>query len=158
MLEQHTMPWNHTSSQPARKGLWLLYALITARFEFRAPLHTLRATLGTSESYVVRISLHVKMRFLKRKSGDDFELVTVNTDNLPSSAILSHTWTDGEEVAYEELVASTGKNKAGYDKIRFCGERAAAENLQYFWVDSCCIDKFSMQELQTAINSMFRWY
>ena len=98
------------------------------------------------------------MRFLKRKSGDDFELVTVSTDNLPSYAILSHTWTDGEEVAYEELVAGTGKNKAGYDKIRFCGERAAAENLQYFWVDSCCIDKFNMQELQTAINSMGRWY
>lgn len=97
------------------------------------------------------------MRLLRRKSNGDFELVTFNTDDLPPYAILSHTWTDGE-VTYDELVAETGKNKAGYDKIRFCGERAAADNLQYFWVDTCCIDKSTNQELQTAINSMFRWY
>jgi hypothetical protein len=77
------------------------------------------------------------MRLLRRKSNDDFELATFNTDDLPPYAILSHTWTDGE-VTYDELVAGTGKNKAGYDKIRFCGERATADNLQYFWVDTCC--------------------
>jgi hypothetical protein len=97
------------------------------------------------------------MRLLRRKSSDDFELATFNTDDLPPYAILSHTWTDGE-VTYDELVAGTGKNKAGYDKISFCGERATADNLQYFWVDTCCIDKSINQELQTAINSMFRWY
>ena len=97
------------------------------------------------------------MRLLRSKSNDDdFELATF-ADEIPPYAILSHTWTDGE-VIYDELVAGTGKNKAGYDKIRFCGERAAADNLQYFWVDTCCIDRSAMQELQTAINSMFRWY
>jgi hypothetical protein len=30
--------------------------------------------------------------------------------------------------------------------------------LQYFWVDTCCIDKSNAVELQEAINSMFRWY
>jgi hypothetical protein len=30
--------------------------------------------------------------------------------------------------------------------------------LQYFWIDTCCIDKSSSTELQEAINSMFRWY
>jgi len=98
------------------------------------------------------------MRLLRRKSNDGFELITFRTDDLPPYAILSHTWIDGEEVTYDELVAVTGKNKAGYDKIRFCGERAAADNLQYFWVDTCCINKSNSQELQTAINSMFRWY
>lgn len=101
--------------------------------------------------------MHVKMRLLRLKSDDDFELVTF-TDNLPSYAILSHTWTDGEEVTYNELVVGTGKNKAGYAKIRFCGERAAHDGLQYFWVDTCCIDKTTSDELSTAINSMFRWY
>lgn len=101
--------------------------------------------------------MHVKMRLLRLKSDDDFELVTF-TDNLPSYAILSHTWTDGEEVTYNELVAGTGKNKAGYAKVRFCGERAAHDDLQYFWVDTCCIDKTTSDELSTAINSMFRWY
>jgi hypothetical protein len=97
------------------------------------------------------------MRLLRSKSNDDdFELVTF-TDEIPPYAILSHTWTDSE-VTYDELVARTGKSKAGYDKIRFCGERAAADNLQYFWVDTCCIDKSSSAELTEAINSMFKWY
>jgi hypothetical protein len=98
------------------------------------------------------------MRLLKRKSDDGFDLITFRTDDLPPYAILSHTWTDGKEVTYSELVAGTGKNKAGYDKIRFCGERAAADNLQYFWVDTCCIDKSSSSELSESINSMFQWY
>ncbi|OCK72920.1 HET-domain-containing protein, partial [Lepidopterella palustris CBS 459.81] len=98
------------------------------------------------------------MRLLRLKSGDDFELITFNTDDLPSYAILSHTWTDGEEITYNELVAGTGKDKAGYTKIRFCGERAAQDGLQYFWVDTCCINKSTSDELSMAINSMFRWY
>ena len=50
----------------------------------------------------------------------------------------------------------TGKSKAGYDKIRFCGEQAQRDGLQYFWVDTCCIDKSNNNELSEAINSMFR--
>jgi hypothetical protein len=50
------------------------------------------------------------------------------------------------------------KSKAGYSKIRFCGYQAAKDDLQYFWVDTCCIDKSSSAELSEAINSMFRWY
>jgi hypothetical protein len=48
--------------------------------------------------------------------------------------------------------------KAGYRKIQFCGEQARHDGLQYFWVDTCCIDKSSSNELAEAINSMFRWY
>jgi hypothetical protein len=43
-------------------------------------------------------------------------------------------------------------------KSRFCGEQARRDGLQYFWIDTCCIDKSSSAELQEAINSMFRWY
>jgi len=98
------------------------------------------------------------MRLLRHKSCDGFELVTYNTDDLPPYAILSHTWTEGEEVTYDELLADTGKGKAGYAKIRFCGERAAQDGLQFFWVDTCCIDNRCTTELTEAINSMFRWY
>ncbi|KIM97110.1 hypothetical protein OIDMADRAFT_130237 [Oidiodendron maius Zn] len=100
------------------------------------------------------------MRLLRRNSDYDFELVTFSVDDLtPPYAILSHTWTDGEEVTYDELVAGTARNKAGgYAKIRFCGERAAEDGFRYFWVDTCCINKSIRQELDTAINSMFRWY
>jgi hypothetical protein len=98
------------------------------------------------------------MRLLKYKSNDEFELVTFGNDGLPPYAILSHTWIDGEEVTYDELLAGTGKDKAGYAKIRFCGERAAQDNIQYFWVDTCCINKHSSAELSESINRMYHWY
>ncbi|KAF2630919.1 kinesin light chain 1 [Macroventuria anomochaeta] len=98
------------------------------------------------------------MRLLKRLPSGGFELVSFSDDDPPPYAILSHTWSEGQEVTYSELVAATGTEKTGYDKIRFCGERAAADGLEYFWVDTCCIDKSISHELSTAINSMFRWY
>jgi hypothetical protein len=98
------------------------------------------------------------MRLLKSSSNGDFELVSFDEDSPPPYAILSHTWAEGQEVTYGELVAGTGRDKTGFSKIRFCGEQAAADGLQYFWVDTCCIDKSVAQELQTAINSMFRYY
>ena len=98
------------------------------------------------------------MRLLKRLTDNAIELVSFDDNDVPSYAILSHTWTDGQEVTYNELVAGTGKDKTGYDKISFCVERAAKDDLQYCWIDTCCIDKSTSDELQTAINSMFRWY
>jgi hypothetical protein len=101
------------------------------------------------------------MRLLKR-SSDDFGLISVNDDKPPPYAILSHTWitteTESYEVTYDELVAGIRKDKVGYEKIRFCGDRAAADDLEYFWVDTCCINKSTSNELSAAINSMFRWY
>jgi hypothetical protein len=77
------------------------------------------------------------MRLLKRSSGgDDFELISFNDDDSPPYATLSHTWTEGQEVTYNELVASTGKDKTGYAKIRFCVDRAAEDGLEYSWVDT----------------------
>jgi hypothetical protein len=82
----------------------------------------------------------------------------VGDDTIPPYAILSHTWTDGHEVTFQELTNGDGKGKSGYDKIKFCGQEAKRDGLQYFWVDTCCIDKLNLVELQEAINSMFRWY
>ncbi|KAJ4345653.1 uncharacterized protein N0V89_011787 [Didymosphaeria variabile] len=99
------------------------------------------------------------IRLLKCISGDDsFELASFDDDLAPPYAILSHTWIEGQEVTYSELLAGSGANKDGYKKIRFCGEQATADNLKYFWIDTCCIDKSNSVELSTAINSMFRWY
>jgi hypothetical protein len=98
------------------------------------------------------------MRLLKRSLSSDFQLISFNDDDVPPYAILSHTWAEGQEVTYNELVAGTGKDKTGYAKICFCSERAAADGLEFFWVDTCCINKSTSDELGTAINSMFRWY
>jgi hypothetical protein len=101
------------------------------------------------------------MRLLQRSDTGEFSLTEdlVGDVVIPSYAILSHTWgTDTEEVTFEDLVNGTGKDKPGYEKIRFCGEQARQDNLQYFWVDTCCINKANIPELSVAINSMFRWY
>ena len=98
------------------------------------------------------------MRLLEVKGPGEFSLVQVAPNATPAYAILSHTWADGQEVTYQDFVNGAGKSKSGYDKITFCGEQAAKDGLQYFWVDTCCIDKSDPDELSTAINSMFRWY
>ena len=101
------------------------------------------------------------MRLLNRDNTGKFSLTysMVRDDAIPRYAILSHTWrADTEEVNFEDMIYGTGTSKPGYDKIRFCGEQARRDGLQYFWVDTCCIDKSSITELGEAINSMFRWY
>jgi Heterokaryon incompatibility protein (HET) len=100
------------------------------------------------------------MRLLERSSTGEFSLTKYFTsDKVPCYAILSHTWgPNDEEVTFEDLKGSAGTGKPGYKKIRFCGEQAKRDDLQYFWVDTCCIDKSSSAELDEAINSMFRWY
>ena len=79
------------------------------------------------------------------------------SQNVPEYAILSHRW-EAEEVTFKDLTDGTSKSKAGYGKIQFCRERSRYDGLQYFWVDTCCIDKSNSTELAEAINSMFRWY
>jgi hypothetical protein len=107
---------------------------------------------------LVREHASVAMRLLKRLPNGDLDLIFFNDDDPPPYAILSHTWAQGQEVTYKELVSGTGKDKAGYTKIRFCVDRAEEDGLQYSWVDTCSIDKSTSDELSTAINSMFRWY
>ncbi|KFZ25299.1 hypothetical protein V502_00223 [Pseudogymnoascus sp. VKM F-4520 (FW-2644)] len=99
------------------------------------------------------------MRLLQYKSDGNFSLTEFFESDIPKYAILSHRWrADGEEVTYQDLINGSGKTKVGYKKIQFCGEQAKRSGLQYFWVDTCCIDKSNAVELQEAINSMFRWY
>jgi hypothetical protein len=77
--------------------------------------------------------------------------------DIPPYAILSHTW-GVDEVILDDLLSGAARSKAGYQKIYFCGQQAARDDLQYFWVDTCCIDKRNLVELTRSINSMFRWY
>ncbi|KAL5371228.1 hypothetical protein DPSP01_014386 [Paraphaeosphaeria sporulosa] len=98
------------------------------------------------------------MRLLNCLPDGGFGLTSFDDDSTPPYAILSHTWTEGQEVTYHELLAGTGTKKDGYTKIRFCGERAAKDGLDYFWVDTCCIDTADKAEHSWAIRSMFRWY
>jgi hypothetical protein len=117
------------------------------------------------------------MRLLKYGEDGCLTITSFNDDAIPQYAILSHTWgEDAEEVTFADLAKADGKHKSGYKKmfsykkmpgykkmhgykkIRFCGEQAQEDGLQYFWVDTCCIDKSDKAELSHAIQSMFYWY
>ncbi|KAH8588754.1 heterokaryon incompatibility, partial [Bisporella sp. PMI_857] len=100
------------------------------------------------------------MRLLKLENDGQITLTKdLNNDGIPPYAILSHTWgDDDQEVTFKDIATNTEKQKAGYRKIRFCGQQALSDGLQYFWVDTCCIDKSNNTELSEVINSMFRWY
>jgi hypothetical protein len=101
------------------------------------------------------------MRLLKFDSRGELSLTKNLIEDIPSYAILSHTWgaDDDDEVTFDDIKNGSGKSKvSGYAKIQFCGKQAWRDGLQYFWVDTCCIDKASHAELSQAIASMFRWY
>jgi hypothetical protein len=50
----------------------------------------------------------------------EFDLNEFFDDNIPTYAILSHTWgANGEEVTFKDMMRGAGKGKAGYHKIRF---------------------------------------
>ncbi|KAK4446998.1 heterokaryon incompatibility protein-domain-containing protein [Podospora aff. communis PSN243] len=78
-------------------------------------------------------------------------------DSVSPYAILSHTW-GFEEVTFEDLRDGMGVDKRGWLKLEFCADQARRDGFDYVWVDTCCIDKTNSTELQSAINSMFRWY
>jgi len=112
-------------------------------------------------------------------------LINVHTLELeahytpPHYVILSHTW-GSEEVSFQEwtalsqwerlrrrgitpdavmdLAVAETRNKSGYLKILKICELARADNTDFAWVDTCCIDKASSSELSEAINSMYSWY
>ena len=103
------------------------------------------------------------MRLLKRDEKGCLSL----TDDLPDQEIpeyvaLSHTWgAAAQEVTFqdfEKLSARKRARKRGYKKIQFCSDQAARDGFQYFWIDTCCINKTNNVELTEAINSMFRRY
>jgi hypothetical protein len=101
------------------------------------------------------------IRLLRLKSDGSIVFRETTSSDVPAYAILSHTW-EKEEVTFQDMEISADKcntvGKAGWRKIQFCAKQAAADGLQYFWIDTCCIDKKNAVELSAAINSMFRWY
>ncbi|OAL48464.1 WD40 repeat-like protein [Pyrenochaeta sp. DS3sAY3a] len=101
------------------------------------------------------------MRLLYR--NDDGLITLKNTiedeAELPPYSILSHTWFEDEaEVTFQDIKKGTGRSKRGYQKLEFCANQTSQDELQYFWVDTCCINKHNTAELSFAIRSMFRWY
>ena len=93
------------------------------------------------------------MRLLQLHADDTLSFSEYLIADLPPFAILSHTWgSDDEEVDYLDTIEVTCARKIGYRKLRFCGQQAEKDGLDYFWVETCCIDKRSSAELSEAIT------
>ncbi|KNG48588.1 hypothetical protein TW65_04662 [Stemphylium lycopersici] len=130
-------------------ALYPLFCELTRRRSRRELLHSHQAAAHPHES----------MRLLRCEDDGRLTITSFEDGAIPPYAILSHTWgEDAEEVTFADLAEGGGKHKPGYTKIRFCGGQAQQDGLQYFWVDTCCIDKSDKAELSLAIQSMFRWY
>ncbi|KAH7382615.1 WD40-repeat-containing domain protein [Phaeosphaeria sp. MPI-PUGE-AT-0046c] len=99
------------------------------------------------------------MRLLQYSESGELSIHNFDDGNTPAYTILSHTWgADGDEVTFADLESGHGKGKLGYRKILFCAKQTRRDELQYFWIDTCCINKANKAELAFSIRSMFRWY
>lgn len=92
-------------------------------------------------------------------------------DSAPDYAILSHRWIHAQrngkqralDVSYAEFIAGTGDQR-GYEKIDKACEavcdlaKQLGLDLNWIWIDSCCIEKNNNEEHTESINSMFEWY
>jgi Heterokaryon incompatibility protein (HET) len=99
------------------------------------------------------------MRLLQLDRHGQLSLTKDLVSNIPPYAILSHTWGDDDnEVTFDDIGKGLAKSRVGYTKLQFCGNQARKDKIDYFWVDTCCINKANHVELSEAITSMFRWY
>ena len=99
------------------------------------------------------------MRLLTISEHSELSLVEHVGKEIEPYAILSHTWgKDKDEISFKDFLEGTYRTKQAFRKLDFCRKQVACDNLEHFWVDTCCIDKSSSAELTEAINSMYRWY
>ena len=81
------------------------------------------------------------MRLLHSDTLNRLILTDFRGKSTPPYAILSHRWSDSEALI-EDVSNGTYKEKdEGSKKLRFCAEQAPRDGLQYFWIDTCCIDR-----------------
>jgi hypothetical protein len=98
------------------------------------------------------------MRLLHFDTLERLVLTDFHGRTIPPYAILSHRWTDSEMLIEHVSNGTYKERKEGYRKLEFCAKQASQDNLEYFWIDTCCIDRWNKSERSEAINSMFQWY
>ncbi|KAJ5033272.1 kinesin light chain [Bipolaris maydis] len=109
-------------------------------------------------SLVTKVRAASAMRLLHLDAPGRLILTDFRGKPIPPYAILSHRWGDSEILIEDIFNGNYKKKEEGYQKLRFCAEQAAQDGLQYFWIDTCCIDRWNNSERSKAINSMFQWY
>jgi hypothetical protein len=98
------------------------------------------------------------MRLLHSDTLNRLILTDFRGKSIPPYAILSHRWSDSEALIEDISNGKYKEKQEGHAKLQFCAKQAAKDGLQYFWIDTCCIDRWDNNERSKAINSMFQWY
>jgi len=77
----------------------------------------------------------------------------------PTYAILSHRWSE-HEPSLRDIEDSRGKPLAVHNKVHGFADYISTylPQLDWIWVDSCCINQESAAELSEGVNCMFEWY
>lgn len=81
-------------------------------------------------------------------------------NQTPKYAIASHRWAEGAEASIKDVSEKRNTDSIGYRKITGFAEfiKENVTDIEWMWIDTCCINQESSQEVSEAINSMFKWY
>ncbi|KAK9794214.1 putative Heterokaryon incompatibility protein-domain-containing protein [Seiridium cardinale] len=77
------------------------------------------------------------------------KLGSLEGQEIPKYAMLSHTWGDGE-ISFQDLnepQSSTWRQHKAYHKLEGSCRKAIKHGYDWIWIDTCCIDKSSSTEL-----------
>ncbi|KAF5348061.1 hypothetical protein D9758_010001 [Tetrapyrgos nigripes] len=104
---------------------------------------------------------YIGMRLLRKAPTTPSTYIVDSFSNrdIPSYAILSHTWGD-DEITLADLDSPLPNlvNSSGYRKLESSCKIAHDGGFTYIWIDTCCIDKSSSAELSEVLNSMYAYY
>ncbi|USP79667.1 ankyrin repeat-containing domain protein [Curvularia clavata] len=83
-------------------------------------------------------------------------------DDIPPYAVVSYASENGD-VAYNDLKRlrprlrrNIGAIKGnGWEKIHFCAQQAKDHGLNYFWIESCCVNRAHSSEVKQTIDATF---
>ncbi|PPJ55408.1 hypothetical protein CBER1_02774 [Cercospora berteroae] len=91
---------------------------------------------------------------------ETFKFQSFRENNRPKYVILSHRWVEDQEVTLEDVQNERNTDFSGYKKIlRFADYvKQYIPEIEWIWVDICCIDKKNAVELSKSLNLMFGWY
>lgn len=81
---------------------------------------------------------------------------------LPPYAAASHRWNISPdfEVSLRDFREGRASSKPGFQKLQsFCNfVKTQLKDIQWLWMDTCCINQENHHEVSKAVNSMFKWY
>lgn len=95
------------------------------------------------------------------------QLASFDDGEVPAYAIASHRWQE-DEVTLRDLNQRTHKDRKGFEKlVGLCKivrtnwygfEEVLGVQIQWLWIDACCIDQQNGAEVSETINRMFDLY